>query len=248
MSWSLSFLQSVERSISRIAAAWAWLPPVAASAASAARMPARPRLPCHHQTTMRHTLVFLAVLVACEADPKPAPRPPPTPPPPPAYKPTPPDAAAPVTAVVDARPADPPSREPVATLQRTACFGWCPVYTVSIYRDGVIEYTGTDFVKTKGQATGVLPPDKVDAIDQLFAAAHYFDFKDTYTRYEVTDNPSAITSWHHGGKVKTIDHYHGDKHAPPALTQLEDDLDKLIGIERWIGTRAERENLAGRGR
>lgn len=197
---------------------------------------------------MRHALVSLAVLVACETDRKPAPPPPPTPPPPPAYKPTPPDAAAPVTAVVDARPADPPSREPVATLQRTACFGWCPVYTASIYRDGVIEYTGTDYVKTKGQATGVLPQAKVDAIDKLFAAAHYFDFEDSYTHYEVTDNPSAITSWHHGGKVKTVEHYYGDSHAPQTLTQLEDDLDKLIGIERWIGTRAEREKLAGRGR
>lgn len=133
-------------------------------------------------------------------------------------------------------------------LQRTICFGWCPAYTVSIYRDGVIEYNGTDYVKTKGKATGVLSQDKVDAIDKLFATAHYFDFKDSYTHYEVTDNPSAITSWHRGGKVKTIEHYYGDKHAPQALTRLEEDLDKLIGIERWIGTHDEREKLAGRGR
>jgi hypothetical protein len=192
---------------------------------------------------MRHALVSLAVLAACETDRKPAP-----PTPPPAYKPTPSDAAATVTAVVDARPADPGSREPVATLQRTACFGWCPVYTVSVHRDGAIEYDGTEYVKIKGKATGVLPQDKVDAIDKLFAAAHYFDFEDSYTHYDVTDNPSAITSWHHDGKVKTIEHYYGDSHAPPALTQLEDDLAKLIGIERWIGTHAEREKLSGHGR
>ena len=119
---------------------------------------------------------------------------------------------------------------------------------MSIYRDGVVEYDGAHYVKTKGKATGVLSKAEVDAIDKRFAAAHYFDFKDSYTEYEVTDNPSAITSWHHGGKVKTIDHYYGDSHAPQALTQLEADLDKLIGIERWIGTRDEREELSGHGR
>ena len=100
----------------------------------------------------------------------------------------------------------------------------------------------------KGKATGVVPQDKVDAIDKLFATAHYFDFGDSDTHYEVTDNPSAITSWHHGCKVKTIEHHYGDTHVPQALTQLEKDLDELIGIERWIGTHDERKQLAGRGR
>jgi hypothetical protein len=36
--------------------------------------------------------------------------------------------------------------------------------------------------------------------------------------------------------------------APQALTQLEADRNKLIGIERWIGTNDEREKLAGHGR
>jgi hypothetical protein len=197
---------------------------------------------------MRYALLSLAVLAACDTDRRPAPSPPTTPPPTPAVKPAPPDAAVLVAPVVDVRPADPAPHELVATLQRTICFGWCPAYTVSIYRDGVIEYNGTDYVKTKGQATGVLSQDKVDAIDKLFATAHYFDFKDSYTHYEVTDNPSTTTSWHHGGKVKTIEHYHGDRHAPQPLTQLEEDLDKLIGIERWIGTSDERRKLAGHGR
>jgi len=196
---------------------------------------------------MRHALLSLAVLAACDAGRKLAPPPPPAPPPTPAVKPAPPDAAALVAPVVDARPAGPPPHELVATLQRTICYGWCPAYTVSIYRDGVTEYNGTDYVKTKGKATGVLSQDKVDAVDKLFATAHYFDFEDSYTHYDVTDNPSAITSWHHGGKVTTIEHYYGDQHAPQALTQLEKDLDKWIGIERWIGTNDEREKLAGHG-
>jgi hypothetical protein len=44
----------------------------------------------------------------------------------------------------------------------------------------------------------------------------------------VTDNPDhrVVAS---RGKARTVGHYHGDEHAPQALTQLEDDLDKLIG-------------------
>lgn len=195
---------------------------------------------------MRHALLCLAVLAACDTDRTPAlPRPAPAvKPPPPPVVPAPLDAAVPEAPVVDAGPPGPAAREPVATLHRTACFGRCPAYTVSIYRDGVIEYDGTGYVKTKGKATGRLSRAKIDAIDRRFAAAHYFDFKDRY-HADVTDAPWAITSWHHDGKVKTVEHYFGDDHAPEALTRLEDDLDKLIGIERWIGSEAERDKLKG---
>ncbi|HUJ62711.1 MAG TPA: DUF6438 domain-containing protein [Kofleriaceae bacterium] len=195
---------------------------------------------------MRHVLLVLAVLAACDAGRKP--QPPPAATPPPAAKPALADAGAVGLPVVDASSAGPPPHELVATLKRTMCYGWCPAYNVSIYRDGVVEYDGTEYVKTKGHATGKLSQDKVDAIDKLFATAHYLDLADSYTHYDVTDNPSAITSWHHDGKTKTIEHYYGDEHAPAALTQLEEDLDKLVGIEHWIGTNEEREKLAGRGR
>jgi len=133
----------------------------------------------------------------------------------------------------------------MATLERTACYGWCPVYTVTVYRDGAVEYLGTNFVKTKGKATGTISADEVAALDRLFTAAHYFDFKDSYESYDMTDQPSATTSYRADGRSKTVRHYYGDSHAPEALSALETGIDRIVRTERWVGTQAERDKLFG---
>ncbi len=43
--------------------------------------------------------------------------------------------------------------QPVITLERTACFGACPVYTLSIYADGTVVYNGERFVDVEGEQT-----------------------------------------------------------------------------------------------
>lgn len=135
--------------------------------------------------------------------------------------------------------------ELLASLSRTACYGTCPVYTVTVFKDGAVEYKGEEFVKLTGSATGHLSLDALAQIDTLFASAHYFDLEDKYDSYDVTDNPSASTSWSHDGKTKTIDHYYGDMHAPEVLGTVEAGLDKIVNIEQWIGTQEERDHLRG---
>lgn len=130
--------------------------------------------------------------------------------------------------------------EVIATLERTACFGSCPIYKVTVYRDGTVEYHGEQFVKVHGDASGQIGPADVTQLEQLFTDAHYFDLKDAYTDYDVTDNPSAKTSYSAGGKTKTIDHYYGDRDAPGVLATIEDGIDHIVHIEQWIGTEDER--------
>ena len=40
------------------------------------------------------------------------------------------------------------------TLERTACFGTCPVYKVTVKRDGNVTFEGTEFVKETGMHSG----------------------------------------------------------------------------------------------
>jgi hypothetical protein len=140
--------------------------------------------------------------------------------------------------------ADPSTTQPhevMATLERTACFGSCPMYKVTVYRDGVVAYDGEMFVKQKGAHTGQITANEVADLDRAFGDAHYFDLADKYTNYEMTDMPSANTSYAQGGRTKSIEHYYGDSKAPEALSQLEDKIDTIIHIEQFIGTQAERE-------
>ena len=131
--------------------------------------------------------------------------------------------------------------EPMATIERTACFGWCPVYKVTVYRDGAVEYDGGNFVRTTGHATGTLKPDRLAALDELFRSHHYLDLRNSYDEYRMTDMPSVFTSYTPQGQTaKRVKHYLGDDSAPRDLTEVEDGIDRIIDIEQWIGTDDER--------
>jgi hypothetical protein len=133
------------------------------------------------------------------------------------------------------------AHEPLASLERTGCFGTCPIYKVTVFRDGAVEYAGEEFVKLTGKATAHLNSDVIDQLDALFQHG-YLDLEDTYTDERMTDMPSANTSYTPvGGKPKAIKHYLGDNTAPASLTDVEDGVDRLVHIERWIGTEAERK-------
>jgi len=179
---------------------------------------------CH--LDMRFALAVI-MFAACDAPLPVATTPPPTPP----AAPLPPDAAIAAAG----------SAEVMATIARTPCYGWCPVYQLKVWRDGRIEYHGDEFVKLRGSADGQITKGQVDELDRAFAKAHYFDLADKYTEYDATDAPSVNTSYRLGNRTKTIEHYHGDDHAPDDLATLENAIDTIVGVDRWIGTKDERE-------
>ena len=167
-------------------------------------------------------LAILVALVACDA-----------PPPETTTTPTPPAAPAAIAPFGSA--------EVMATLERTACYGWCPIYKLTVRRDGRVEYSGDEYVKIRGSANGQLTMGQVAELDRAFSRAHYFDLADTYTKYDATDAPSVKSSYRLAGRTKSIEHYGGDMHAPEALSTLEESIDSIVGVEQWIGTQAERE-------
>ncbi len=121
------------------------------------------------------------------------------------------------------------------SLERTACYGRCPIYSVTVLRDGTVRWEGKQFVKVTGKATAKLPAATMTALADAFKHADYFALADKYDSYDVTDHPSAIVSYADGGKKKTIHHYHGDRSAPEKLSELESRIDELVGTARWIG-------------
>jgi hypothetical protein len=138
--------------------------------------------------------------------------------------------------------------EKLVTLDRTACYGWCPVYSIAVYTDGTLEYNGVSWVKTKGKQKAKVTQAQLAALEKAFADAGYLALADTYTNRDVTDNPSCNTSFLAKGKRKSVAHYHGDRSAPEKLAKLEERVDAIVHIERFIGTEAEREELRKSGK
>ncbi len=120
------------------------------------------------------------------------------------------------------------------TLRRTQCFGFCPVYSLTILGNGQVIYRGEKFVKIKGKRVSHIDDSKIRELAQEFRDVNYFSLKNNYENFSATDMPYAITSITIKGKTKKVKHYHGDFSAPKTLTRLEDKIDKLAGTKKWI--------------
>jgi hypothetical protein len=137
------------------------------------------------------------------------------------------------------RPAAAPT-EPAVTLERTPCFGTCPVYRVAISRSGAVTFNGKHHVAQAGQARATIPPERVDSLLAELEAAGYFGFADEYVMNSpacgmyATDSPTVITSVTRGGETKTIRHDRGCSAAPPGLSRLEQRIDEVAGTGRWV--------------
>jgi hypothetical protein len=131
---------------------------------------------------------------------------------------------------------------PVITLERGACFGTCPVYKLSIFADGRVEYDGKEFVKLKGKARGQITKAALQSLVREFENINYTRLDDEYVSEGPncpewwTDSPSAVTSLDWKGKKKTIRHYHGCRGARvlDQLTALENKIDQVVNTKRWI--------------
>lgn len=122
----------------------------------------------------------------------------------------------------------------VITLERTACFGTCPVYTLVIYGSGTVIYEGEDFVKIKGKQETTISQEEIKQLISEFETVDYFSLNDSYTERTITDAETVTTSITIDGKTKTIEHYHGDFSAPKQLTELEDKIDVIVNSNQWI--------------
>jgi hypothetical protein len=139
------------------------------------------------------------------------------------------------------RSSDGPATGFAITLERTACFGACPVYSISVSRDGTITYEGRAHVRHLGAATAQISPERVTALLSELEKAGYFSFAGRYTpaepacgRYS-TDSPSTITSVQIRGRTKRIEHDYGCGSVPGALTVMEQRIDEVLGSGRWTG-------------
>ncbi len=126
------------------------------------------------------------------------------------------------------------------TLQRTSCYGTCPVYKLTVRRDGNVTYDGKDFVKVKGHRSRTILPERFQKLAREAEKIGFFSFDDDYSFKKnpdgsaefVTDMPTTITTVSAGKMRKTVKNYYG---GPKALERFEKLIDKLTESVVWIG-------------
>lgn len=127
-------------------------------------------------------------------------------------------------------------QEPVITLEKTACYGTCPVYSLNIYHSGTIELTGKENIAYKGKYCTRLKRAEWTRIRQAYLSGQFFSFRDQYTS-RLKDLPSTFVTFRWEGKSKTIEDYDG---APEELKKLEEMVERLIGTQHWKACRDNR--------
>lgn len=131
----------------------------------------------------------------------------------------------------------------VITLERTPCFGACPVYSVSIYDDGKVTYNGGNFVEVTGEQTSEIDPATVTLMVEAIEKVGYFDWDEAYNTRTVSDLPTVTTSVTRNGQTHRIVRYAGDDSAPLILPYLELWIDEMANTELWTGVHPEISNI-----
>jgi hypothetical protein len=129
------------------------------------------------------------------------------------------------------------------TFSTTECFGFCPVYTVSLDQRGQVKWNGESNVDEKGEAEKTVSAAAAAEVFEALADAGYFELNDKYATEEDgcervrTDSPTHNWSVERDGETKALSHYLGCE-GVAALDKLEDVrvlLVKNAEIQLWIG-------------
>ncbi len=142
-------------------------------------------------------------------------------------------------------------------MERTNCFGECPVYTLTIQPDGKfffgnVKIREKDKLITKKKIEGKLSEEKVNQIVDEVNKADFFNLKESYADgfncpAFWKDNPDVTLLISLSGKEKTVSHNLGCKENvdideegkifPQQLYELENKIDEIVETKRWIGER-----------
>jgi len=133
------------------------------------------------------------------------------------------------------------------TLERTACFGFCPIYKVTVDENDFLQFTGERFVAEEGGTVSKRLPDGSFRKLQNIAKAHNFAAYDPQYPNEngtncgalATDLPTIVV----GFSSKAIDHQvrldQGCMNFPERenFDAMVLEMDAVLNIDDWIGPR-----------
>lgn len=122
-------------------------------------------------------------------------------------------------------------RDTALVFQRTLCYGTCPSYTATIFRDGRVMYVGERFVPLLGARSDSLPQATVMA---MLDEARRINFTTLQPRYtgNVSDLPSTIIAVYLPGRhVHRVEANQGiPDNLKSYIAYLRNRIDPLAGL------------------
>ena len=123
------------------------------------------------------------------------------------------------------------SAEVFARYRQTPCFGRCPVYTITILKDGKAFFEGENFVDHEGEYKGAVSKEERMQLREIANEIRFFEMASIYDNKNVTDLPSIITTLalEEGGHKTVINRYGG----PETMREIEKYFQELVKNIQW---------------
>lgn len=118
----------------------------------------------------------------------------------------------------------------VIGLQKTSCYGACPVFTLDIYSNCKVNLKAEKFLELgDGIFTSKLSKSQLDELINVFQSNNYFELNELY-QSKALDLPTTYFFFSDTSASKTIEVY-GDW--PEELILIDKHLMRLIGELNW---------------
>ena len=134
-------------------------------------------------------------------------------------------------------------------LERAPCFGTCPVYRLSIARDGAVRFESRSQADSGRTHTGQVPATAFAALVAGADSVGFFTFPariaddPAVCGNQATDHPTATVTIHRAVGTHRVEDYlgcHGSEDAPANRERLnrlrawESAIDSVAGTNRWL--------------
>ncbi|MCY2959890.1 MAG: DUF6438 domain-containing protein [Planctomycetota bacterium] len=143
------------------------------------------------------------------------------------------------------------------TLDRTYCYGWCPVYTVVVRGDGAVVYEGRAHVQSTARAETKIDPALLEPLLREMEAIDLLRHEHT-CRSRIWDSPGTTITLRVGATSRTVcDQFFGNECGSDSLgvdptwhagiDRIGKLVDELVHVEQWIGTLEQRRPAGDEG-
>ena len=116
------------------------------------------------------------------------------------------------------------------TVKRGACFGRCPIYDITIYQDGRMEYDGERFTTMLGPHTNKLNEQQLSQLTKMVNAIDWTSHPDKIPS-NISDLPPSTVINHSIDPDKSI---WWNTNGPKELVELRDLVATYLEIPNWV--------------
>lgn len=115
------------------------------------------------------------------------------------------------------------------TMRKSPCFGDCPVYEVTIDKDGNVVFNGKDYTLFKGKEEFKLTDKEFNTLKSKIESSNFNKLKDKYDNPRITDLPSTFVR--HNGKEVQIRIW---KDVPANLSDVHEYVEGILLEKKLI--------------